>query len=117
MKNLTLDKDCFDAGVMSDMDGNDAYRIIVLPDQIKKVNIHFAKEFAVNEGGKLPTSSELSYLFHNAKDLFDPEWYWSGEHNTVEDDFAASMHFESGIQTINYEYCKFNARVIRRLDI
>jgi hypothetical protein len=117
MNEKFLNEGEYDAGVFFDEKSNSSYRIILLPEVINNVPQHLAEKFATEVGGKLPTRSELAYLFNRAKAAFNAEWYWSGDYCNINPESVWTRHFGTSEEIRSYEYCKLSALAIRRVNI
>ncbi|MDE3023631.1 MAG: DUF1566 domain-containing protein, partial [Pseudomonadota bacterium] len=72
--------------------------------------------FAEKSGGELPTRSEQSLLFANAKQHFESAWYWSSEAHSS-DGYAWCQDFDHGYQFYDGTNGSLRARAVRRLAI
>lgn len=104
------------AGLIMTTDGTPSHWVILLPGDKDDGNWEDAGTWATEQGGELPTRTEQSLLFANAKDKFKRDWYWSAEEDDSE--WAWSQFFRYGLQS---DYLKSNdfcrARAVRRVYI
>ncbi|MEM5294204.1 DUF1566 domain-containing protein [Burkholderia sp. JPY481] len=102
------------AGLVLAEDGTADYHLILIPGEIEDAQWGRAVEWAVEQGGELPTRREQSLLFANMKSEFESAYYWSGERHETNSGWAWCQYFGSG-----YQYCidrdsEFRARAVRR---
>lgn len=90
--------------------------IILLPGQIK-ASWADANAWATSIGGELPTRVEHALMFATAKDAVDPSWYWSGEKESPESEWAWTTDFVNGGQYDTLTSNELRARAVRRLVI
>jgi hypothetical protein len=105
------------AGLILGKDGIPDHHLIVLPGEIEKATFTEAQKWAKKQGGELPSRREQRVLFANAKEAFQPDWYWSGELHASDARYAWYQGFGYGRQGIYYvgDHCR--ARAVRRLII
>ncbi len=103
--------------MLGEKPGDPDYHLILLPGQAKDVNWSKAKEFAAKAGGELPTRREQRVLFANAKQHFDPNYYWSGEQHAGYSVYAWFQGFDDGSQYYSDKSASGRARAVRRLVI
>lgn len=97
-------------------DGKPSHHLVVLPGDVSK-NFSAANEWAKEIGGELPTRSEQALLYGNRPDLFEKDWYWSGEQHAGDAGYAWSQYFSYGTQYwLNVSY-RDRARAVRRISI
>jgi len=101
------------AGIILE-NGKPSHHLILLPGEAERVTWSQAKEWATKQGGELPSRREQSLLFANAKDEFNPEWYWSAEHPSVSSVYAWFQFFTNGYQTWGHKRSNYRARAVRR---
>lgn len=105
------------AGLILGQDGAPDYHLIVIPGELEKATFAEAQKWVKKHGGDLPTRREWGVLFANAKEAFQPYWYWSGEHSASVACYAWYQYFDYGDQ---YDFDVTNhccARAVRRLII
>jgi len=105
------------AGLMLGKDGAPDHHLIVLPGEGKDLTFEQAQAWAKKAGGDLPTRREQRVLFANAKERFQPEWYWSGELSASGASYAWNQSFTSGGQNDFHVNCQCRAVAVRRLII
>ncbi|MEH6435598.1 DUF1566 domain-containing protein [Massilia sp. DD77] len=91
------------------------YHLILLPGDAADVSWPAACEWAMRNGGALPTRRELALLFANLREAFEREWYWSSEPHETRVQLVWGQNFASGIQTIYGRPYRGHARAIRRI--
>ncbi|WP_287027725.1 DUF1566 domain-containing protein [Herbaspirillum sp.] len=104
------------AGIILTEDGKPSHHLVLLPGDREEINHADAVAWASSIGGELPTRTEQSLLFANAKKHFAQEWYWSGERNK-ENGWAWNQHFHNGGQHDTRTNSALRARAVRRLPI
>ena len=105
------------AGIILGKDGAPDHHLILLPGKAESVSFEDAKIFAVKTGGELPTRRELSLLFANLKEEFQPNWYWSSEQHAAYSDYAWGQVFDDGGQHGITKSAELRARAVRRIAI
>ncbi|BBB59903.1 hypothetical protein UNDKW_1630 [Undibacterium sp. KW1] len=106
------------AGLILGKDGQPDHHLFLLEAKpANKLNWEAAKAWASSVGGELPTRSEQSLLFANAKEQFEPYYYWSGEQDAGDPDYAWVQGFGNGLQDDNRKSYEYRARAVRRLII
>jgi hypothetical protein len=95
----------------------DVTHTILLPGDVDDVSWSAAKEWAVEQGGELPTRREQSLLFANLKGEFEERAYWSTEAHESESGWAWYQDFDRGGQYCYRQTSEFRARAVRRLSI
>ena len=103
------------AGLILDPAGD--YHLILMAGESPSATWEQAKQFAKKHGGELPNRRELRLLWVNAKDQFQPYYYWSGEQHASYSDYAWAQSFSYGDQLDDYRSNKLRARLVRRLPI
>jgi hypothetical protein len=94
------------------------YHLIILPQEVEKINWQDARDWAKSIGGDLPTLLEFKFLYLNTGNQFMKEYnfYWSREPNPNAISEAMMQNFREGHQITNYKDsingCR--ARAIRR---
>jgi len=91
--------------------------IILLDGDNNEATWEEQKAWAASIGGELPTRFEQALLYAKRKDLFQSDWYWSGEQHAVDSDFAWYQGFGYGYQLSNGTDNELRARAVRRLAI
>jgi hypothetical protein len=102
------------AGLVLGEDGAPDYHLILIPGEIEDAARGTAGEWAIAQGGELPTRREQSLLFANLKDEFEGTWYWSAEEHESESGWAWFQHFSYGYQSRGHQDHEFRARAVRR---
>jgi hypothetical protein len=105
------------AGLILGTDGVPDHHLIVIPGEAEKVTFAEAQKWAKKQGGDLPTRREQRVLFANAKEAFQPDWYWSGEPYASDASFAWCQSFGNGGQINTRVITQCRARAVRRLII
>lgn len=100
----------------------DVYHLVLLPGDNDRAPHAQQMEWAKSIGGDLPNKLEAAMLFANAKDQFQPAWYWTNETLVDPDEpddtnYAWVQTFDIGGQIINHKYDLYRARAVRRLPI
>ena len=91
--------------------------IILLDGDNNEATWEEQKAWAASIGGELPTRFEQALLYAKHKDLFQVNWYWSGEQYVVYSDYAWCQGFGYGTHFRNYTGLELRARAVRRLAI
>lgn len=111
------------AGLRRGLDGGPDYFLIVHPaarvagkwdDAVawaKGLEADGHRDFA------LPLRADQSLLFSNVPELFEKEWYWSGEQAASDPASAWCQCFGSGYQGYGWKDGSNRARAVRRLVI
>ena len=97
--------------------GKPSHWVIVLSGEAESVTYPDAIDWAKKKGGELPTRAEQSLLFANAKEHFQPRWYWSGEQPAGEQTCAWSQTFDGGDQGWDHVNYYYRARAVRRVPV
>jgi hypothetical protein len=105
------------AGLMLGKDGAPDHHLIALPGDAEGLTFEQAQAWAKKQGGELPTRREQRVLFANAKEAFQPTWYWSGELNASGTQYAWCQDFDCGGQHGGLIFTTCRARAVRRLII
>jgi hypothetical protein len=92
-----------------------AYTLEILPGDFEGKWAD-AMAWAKEQGGDLPTRIEQIHLFNNARDEFQPDWYWSNE-PADDERWAWCQGFDYGNQTYSLKDSKLRARAVRRVPI
>lgn len=111
------------AGIARGYSGEaDAY-LIVGPQAEKALKWQEAVDWAKNQGTpahadfRLPTRKEQALCFANVPELFENNWYWSGEQFAGDDGYAWCQYFGDGGQGTGPKGTDCRARAVRRLPI
>ena len=91
------------------------YHLILLPGDVADVSWPAACDWAMQNGGVLPSRRELALLFANLREAFEREWYWSSEPHETRVQLVWGQNFASGIQTIYGRPYRGHARAVRRM--
>lgn len=92
--------------------------LIVGPQAPKSMNWEAAKEYAATQTGwRLPTRKEQALCFANVPELFEKDWYWSGEQYEAYGGFAWAQSFSSGVQDCFHGYDGFRVRLVRSISV
>jgi hypothetical protein len=102
------------AGAILNGDGTLSHYVILLPGELEDSQWGRAGEWAVEQGGELPTRREQSLLFANLKDEFEDVYYWSGEKHETNAGWAWCQFFDDGGQDYGDTYDELRARAVRR---
>lgn len=106
------------AGMILGDDGAPTHHLILLPGDVDGKAWVDAKQWAVEQGGELPTRREQSLLFANLKSHFEARWYWCAEEYESNDAYAWCQTFGDGGQINTRKgYGNCRARAVRRLEI
>lgn len=105
------------SGLILGKNGEPDYHLFLRPYSASNVTFEQAQEFAKKVGGDLPTRRELSLLIANAKEHFQPDEYWSGEHHAADAAYAWYQSFGYGTQVCGGIGCRCRARAVRRVFI
>lgn len=105
------------AGLILGQNGEADYHLILLPGEAESVTWAKAKTFVKKAGGALPDRRELRLLWVNAKQEFQPNWYWSSEEHASSADYAWMQDFGNGGQSHGHKDYTYRARAVRRLPI
>lgn len=106
------------AGLIMLAGGTPSHWVILLPVDKDDGNWTDAETWAKEQGGELPTRTEQSLLFANAKFEFKEDWYWSAETHAKNSEWAWFQHFCIGYQGSflkSYDGCR--ARAVRRVSV
>jgi hypothetical protein len=103
------------AGLILDPAGD--YHLILMAGESPSATWEQAKQFAKKHGGELPNRRELRLLWANAKDQFQPDYYWSGEQHASYSVYAWCQDFVYGNQLSSHRLSELRARLVRRLPI
>lgn len=106
------------AGLIMLAGGTPSHWVILLPDDKDNGNWTDAAAWAAEQGGELPTRTEQSLLFANAKSEFKEDWYWSAETHAENSEWAWYQSFGCGFQTSHHKsrsHCR--ARAVRRVSV
>lgn len=91
------------------------YHLVLLPGDVADVSWPSACDWAMQNGGVLPTRRELALLSANLREAFEREWYWSSEPHETRIQLVWGQNFASGIQTIYGRPYRGRARAVRRI--
>lgn len=93
--------------------------LIVGPQAPKSMNWEAAKEYAATQTGwRLPTRKEQALCFANVPELFEKEWYWSGEQYEAGNGCAWAQFFNYGGQSdYHKDSNSFRVRLVRTIAI
>jgi hypothetical protein len=105
------------AGLILGRKGEPDYHLFLLPDTTPALDWESAIKWAESVGGELPTRQEQALLFANAKEHFDPNWYWSKEQHEHNGVYAWMQYFDDGSQDYGRKSNEYRARAVRRLII
>ncbi len=108
---------CIYAGIVRGNDDEPDYHLLVHPDAKEDVKWNDAMQWASDLGASLPLRKEQAILFGNVPELFEPDWYWSGEQYASDDSYAWDQNFDNGLQYYNLKTYEGRARAVRRLLI
>ena len=102
------------AGSVLSEDGTLSHYLILLPGDAEDVSWSAASEWALAQGGCLPTRREQSLLFANLKHEFEGRYYWSCEKHETNSSFAWCQYFSGGGQVNSHQGYELRARAVRR---
>jgi hypothetical protein len=104
------------AGIARGRDGGPDYAVEVIEAAPKdRLTWTDAVKWATSAGGELPTRKEQALLFANVPELFEANWYWSGEQSAGYASYAWSQSFSYGGQGDYHEDNKLRVRAVRRV--
>lgn len=93
------------------------YILEVLDEAPKAMTWKDALAWAKSIGGELPSRKEQALMFANVPELFQPEYYWSGEQYASAAGYAWNQNFNDGYQNYWRTTTELRARAVRRLSI
>ncbi|CAB3779237.1 hypothetical protein LMG28688_00774 [Paraburkholderia caffeinitolerans] len=102
------------AGLVLGQNGEPDYHLILISGEIEDAQWGRACEWAIEQGGELPTRSEQSLLFANLKGEFEAAYYWSGERHETNSGWAWYQYFGNGYQYYSNHRNELRARAVRR---
>lgn len=105
------------AGLILGKDGKADHHVVLLPGEAEDVSWSAAREWAMQNGGELPTRRELALLYANLREHFQRMWYWSSEPQELRSHLVWGQNFTSGIQTMYGRPFRGRAKAVRRLPI
>jgi hypothetical protein len=105
------------AGIIRGVSGQPDAHLIVLPEEAEGLNWEDAVAFAAAAGGDLPTRREQAILYVNVPELFQPDWYWSGEQHASNPASAWFQYFDRGYQTSTHKSAELRTVAVRRVSI
>lgn len=118
MKIPELNEDERYAGIALGATGKPTHHLILLPQQPDtRLTWDEAMAWAESIGANLPTRQEAALLFANAKDAFEPAWYWICEQYAGLASNAWGQDFVNGSQLNYVKGYKGRVRAIRRVPI
>lgn len=98
--------------------------LILLPDRpTGTFSWQAATDWAASVGGQLPTRLMATMLYANAKDQFDPRWYWTSstlDADTGDDDdsvYSWSCDFSYGILYYDPKSYEGGAVAVRLINL
>lgn len=103
-------------GVTTLKDGSHV-AVVLLPNKPQeRLNWQDAVTWAEQQGGQLPSRPVSALLYANAKDQFEPKWYWTSEQlqddTGDEDDASFAWHCYFGYGTQSYTHKSFKAAAV-----
>ncbi len=104
-------------GIARGRDGGPDYALEVLEEAPKALKWQDAVKWAESIGGTLPTRKEQALMFANVPELFQSEYYWSGEQVQGNESYAWCQYFGNGDQGGSRIDNELRARAVRRLII
>ncbi|RFP19134.1 DUF1566 domain-containing protein [Duganella sp. BJB475] len=105
------------AGLLLGENGAPDAHVIVMAGELTDVDWDKSMAWAAKIGGSLPTRREQRLLFANAKEGFQPRYYWSCEQRADYPTLAWFQLFDYGGQISFLKSYAGAARAIRRLII
>ena len=107
------------AGIVIDSaTGQPTHHLILIPQQPEtRLTWDEALTWAASIGVELPTRQESALLYANAKDAFEPTWYWTGEQYAGYASTAWGQNFDGGNQGLIGKGYKGRVRAVRRVSI
>ena len=105
------------AGLILGKDGQADHHLVLLPGEAEDVSWSAAREWAMQNGGELPTRRELALLYANLREHFQRMWYWSSEPQEPRSHLVWGQNFTSGIQTMYGRPFRGRAKAVRRLQV
>ena len=105
------------AGLILGKEGKPDHHLVLLPGEALEISWSFAREWAQESGGELPSRRELALLYANLREQFERVWYWSSEPQEPRAQLVWGQNFTSGIQTMYGRPFRGRARAVRRLIV
>jgi hypothetical protein len=91
--------------------------LVLLGGEAEDINWKDAGEWALKQGGVLPSRIDQLVLFKHLKSEFKETWYWSGEQYAGSDAYAWCQGFGYGGQGNGRKGYNCRARAVRRVKI
>ncbi len=88
---------------------------VLLPERGNKLTWKKAIDWAVKQGGVLPTRPLAAMLFANLKDKLTPTWHWTSEEDDAS--FAWYCYFYDGRQYFSHESYEGSAVAVRLIPL
>lgn len=102
-------------GITTLKDGTHA-AVILLPNKAQeRMGWKAAMKWAEEAGGVLPSRPVSALLYANAKDQFEPTWYWTSEEDGAS--CAWFCVFDYGNQDFNRKYDEGSAVSVRMIPL
>ena len=105
------------AGLILGQNGQPDHHLVLIKGEADKLTWKEAIAWAKKAGGALPTRREQRLLWVNAKDQFQPSWYWSSEQHAANSGYAWVQYFTDGSQNSYGTNGRLRARAVRRVAI
>jgi hypothetical protein len=105
------------AGIILGLNGEPDYHLFLLPGEADRAPWKKQVDWAISVGGSLPTRREQSVLLANCKASLKTEWYWSGEQDASNSNYAWVQNFINGSQCGDRKSASGRARAVRRVYI
>ncbi|MES2322839.1 MAG: DUF1566 domain-containing protein [Pseudomonadota bacterium] len=105
------------AGLILGKEGVPDHHVVLLPGEAQEISWSAAREWAIGNGGDLPSRRELALLYANLREQFQRVWYWSSEPQEPRSHLVWGQNFTSGIQTMYGRPFRGRARAVRRLFV
>ena len=103
------------AGLTTAPDGQH-FAVVLLADKpATRLDWQAACAWVEAVGGTLPTRPVAAMLFANAKDAFDPTWYWTADE--VDGSYAWGQYFGYGVQISHSKSYEGRARAVRLIPV
>jgi hypothetical protein len=99
------------------VDNAPSHHLILLPGEAMGIDWESAMSWAEQQGGTLPTRSELALLYANLRGEFEDARYWSSEQHASYLGCAWCQGFSYGRQSLDHKGLKLRARAVRRESI
>jgi len=101
------------AGITTKPDGTH-HAAVLLPEQANNLTWKNAMNWAVKQGGELPSRPVASLLFANVQPSLKPAWHWTSEVHNASYAWCCNFSYGTiGISRKSYEDCAVAVRLIQ----